>query len=256
MDFKKFKQNRGKQAEAAKKLVDKKPVFTDDRFWDLTKDKQGNGEAIIRFLPQQDPAAEPVIMKFTHGFKENNKWFFEDCPVTIGQECPSCDYAQPYWDEDTKESKAIAGRYWRKKQFIANILVVKDVGNPENNGKVFLFRFGKKIYDKIMNKVNPESQLDEPVYVFDLWEGLNFKIKVKKVSDWPNYDDSEWYTTPIPVGENDEEIEKIYKKIYSLNEFIDPSKFKSYDEIAKKFYAIVKADSDRKPVKSEPKEKA
>jgi len=260
MDFSEFKKNRSKATEAVKKLKDKKPSFTDDRFWILKKDQMGNGEAIVRFLSGISPEDEPITEKFTHGFKEGQKWFIEDCPVTVGRECASCTYAQPYWDEGTEKSKQIAGKFWRKKQFIARILVIKDVAAPENNGKVFLFKFGKKVYDKIMAKVSPDGELDEPILVWDLWEGLDFKLKVRKVDGHPNYDLCEFYSNKKPIADTEEGIEKIYKEIcrFDLKEFIDPAKYKTEEEFTKKFNAFMgikkNTSSAPKQEKEPPKE--
>lgn len=239
MDFKKFKRNRKKINEVAKKMKSEKPSYVDDRFWEITKDKQGNGEAVIRFAPQPSEEKAPCICKSAHGFKENNKWFFEDCPTTIGEKCPVCDYVQPYWDEGTENSKKIAGRYSRKKQFYCNILVVKDPAKPENNGKVFLFKFGVKIMNMIEAKVAPDSELSEQLDIFDLWEGHDFILKVKKVYGYPNYDDSTFYTKSKPIAETDDEIEAIFKQLRMLDEFVDPKKFSSYETIQKKFNAIM-----------------
>lgn len=239
MDFSKFKKNRGKLNKAVNKMKDKKPSWQDDRFWTPTVDNLGNAEAVIRFMPQPDVDKEPVVLKFTHGFKDNGKWFFTDCPTTWGKDCPSDQYAQPYWDEDTEASKSIASKYSRKKQFIANILVVKDLAKPENNGKNFLFKFGTKIFEKIMDKVAPDSELDDPVKIFDMWEGRNFKLKRKKVSGWANYDSSEWFDNNSPVAKNDEGIEKVYKQLYVLDDFVDEKNCPKYADLKKKFIGVV-----------------
>lgn len=239
MDFKKFRKNRGKMAEAVKRMKDKKPDYTDDRFWTMTADKQGNADAVIRFLPQQDPEKEPCVMKFTHFIKDNGKYFVEDCPITIGKPCPADEYAQPYWDMDTEQGKQLASKYSKTKNFICNIQVVNDLAKPENNGKVFLFKFGIKIFEKIMGKIAPESELDEPVMVFDLWEGRNFKLKRRKVSGWINYDSSEFFDSNTPVAKSDDGIEKVYNQIRSLDEFVDPKLFKPYGDLKKKFITVV-----------------
>jgi len=231
--------NRSKMSKAVKKMKDKKPSFVDERFWSTTPDKQGNADVVIRFLPQQDPEKEPFIMKFTHGFKENGKWFFIDCPITIGEPCPSDEYAQPYWEEDTEQSKNIAIKYSKKKQFIANIQVVNDLSKPENNGKVFLYKFGIKIFEKILDKLDPESELDEPIMVHDFLDGSNFKIKQRKVSGYVNYDKSEFYSETTPVAKTEKEMKVIFDQIRNLDEFINPKKFSSYTEIKKKFIGVV-----------------
>ena len=252
MDFNKFRKNRGKMQAAVTKMKDKKPSYIDDRFWKPMPDKQGNADAVIRFLPQQDPEAEPVIMRHTHFFKENGKWFVELCPRTNGKECPADEYGQPYWDlakEHPKESDeykrlaGIASKYCNSKEFIANILVVNDLARPENNGKVFLYKFGVKIFNKIMDKLAPESEIDEPVMVYDLWEGRNFKLKMRKESGWIKYDNSEWFDSNTPVAKDEDGIERIYNQIRSLAEFVDPKLFKDYVSLKKKFIEVVGANA-------------
>lgn len=239
MDFAKFKKNRSKMVEAVKKVKDQKPNYVDERFWTTTPDKQGNADAIIRFLPQPDPEEPFAVMKFIHGFNEKGKWFIENCPQTIGEECPSDEYAQPFWDEGTKESKAIASKFTKKRSYIANILVVNDLSKPDNNGKVFLWRFGVKIFEKIMDKLAPKSELDEQLLIYDLWEGRNFKLKQRKVDDYPNYDLCEFVDSNSAVADTEKGIEEIFKQIRDLGEFIDPKEFKKYGDLKKKFISVV-----------------
>lgn len=243
MDFKNFKKNRKKLQETINtKMKDQlKPKFAkDERFWSPTKGDDGNADALIRFLPQQDPKKPPIIMYYMHGFKEKGKWFIENCPSTKDERCPSCEYAEPLWEEDTEESRKKASKYYRTKQFISNILVVKDAAKPENNGKVFLFRFGQKIYDKIDAKLYPESELDEPVNVMDFWEGCNFRLRLRKVSGRNNYDTSAFSDNITPIAKSEKKIEEIFKQIYNLDEFLADENFKSYDELLKKFNRIMK----------------
>lgn len=253
MDFKNFKKGRKKLQETVNtKMKDQlKPKFAkDERFWMPTKDDSGNADALFRFLPQPDLEAPPIIMYFYHGFKEKGKWFIENCPTTKDNPCPSCEYAEPFWEEDTKESKQIAGKFYRTKQFVSNILVLKDSAKPENNGKVFLYRFGTKIYDKINDKLFPESDLDEPITIMDLWEGANFRLKLRKVSGRNNYDTSSFSDTITPVSKKEENIEKIFKKLYTLDEFLEDDKYKTYDELKKKFNRIMKIKGGASIVKS------
>lgn len=240
MDFKNFKKDRSKLNKAVTTMKDQNPKFKkDDRFWMPTKDSSGTGNALIRFLPQSDPNKPPVISYFQHGFKEKGKWFIENCPSTQGNDCPSCEYAQPLWDEDTEASRTLAAKYSRTKQFVANILVIKDLGNPENNGKVFLFKFGVKIYEKIEEKIFPKSELDDAVQVFDLWEGCGFKLKLRQKHKRNNYDNSEWATVK-PIATDDKAIESIFNQLYDLDEFLADDKFKPYDELLKKFNRVMK----------------
>ena len=235
MDFSNFKKNRKKLEKAVSKMKADTNSYEDTRFWSPKQDKAGNAEAIIRFLPQKDIEKAPAVKIFNHFFKERGQWFIEKCPTTIGKECPVCDYVKPLWDED----EDLARKYCRSTQYIANILVVKDPSNPENEGKVMLFRYGKKIQDKIMDKVAPESDLDEPVQIYDLWNGCNFKFKLKKVSGFNNYDSSEFYGKETAIADTDEEIEEIYNQIYDLDEFTDEKEFKKYEVIEKKFLTVI-----------------
>lgn len=240
MDFSQFKKNRSKITESVEKMKAQKPSYTDDRFWELQVDAAFNGEAIIRFLPQLNPEAAITAMFYYHSFKQNGKWFWENCLTSLGQDCPACQYVQPFWDEDTKESKAKARIYSRKKTFVSNILVIKDPSKPDNNGKVFLFKFGVKIYEKLLSQIAPKSELIEPTLVHDLWEGQNFHIICAKVNDYHNYDTSKFLDKLCPVATDDKGIEEIYKQIRSLDEFVDPSKFKTFVEFKKKFDGIMK----------------
>ncbi len=241
MDFKSFKKSRGKLQESVKKMKESGTKFKkDERFFRLTKDDSGNANALIRFLPQPDLDKAPTISFFQHGFKQKGKWFIDNCPSTFSNPCPVCEHIQPYWDEDTEESHNYARRYSRSKQFIANILIIKDLGNPDNNGKVFLFKFGVKLYGKIEEKLFPESELDEPLAVFDPWEGANFKLKLRQVKKRNNYDNSEFLTKSGPVADNDEQLEIIFNQMMDLDEFLADDKFPEYDKMTAKFNRIMK----------------
>jgi hypothetical protein len=262
LDFKKFKANRGKLKKTVDKLKAEKPDYIDDRFWKPTVDKAGNSEAIIRFLPQKDLELAPIIMYFSHGFKHKGKWFFENCPSTISKDCPACEHAQPLWekynDSNKDTDKAAASKFSRGRTYVANILVIKDPAKPDNEGKVFLYRFGTKINSKILGKIAPESELEEAVLVYDMWEGQNFLVKVKKVGGYQNYDDSKFYDKICAVGKNDNVIEKVYDEIRTLTEFTDAKAFKSYEDLKKKFLRIMSGDaipSAEDNVKDEDKEK-
>ena len=241
MDFKKFKKGRGKLEKSVAKMKDQNPKFKkDERFWMPTKDDAGSSNALIRFLPQPDIEAPPTISFYQHGFKEKGKWFIDNCPSTFANPCPVCEHIEPYWEEDTEESSNYARRYSRTKQFIANILVIKDLVKPANNGKVFLFKFGIKIYEKIEEKIFPESELDSPIQVFDPWEGCAFKLKLRQKSGRNNYDNSEWGGTTGPVCESDEKLEVVFNQMHDLSEFLADSLFPEYEKMAKKFNRIMK----------------
>ncbi len=252
MDFKSFKKSRGKLKESVKKMKESGTKFKkDERFFNLTKDDSGNSNALIRFLPQPDLDKPPTISFFQHGFQEKGKWFIDNCPSTFQNPCPVCEYIQPYWDEDTEESHNYARRYSRTKQFIANILVIKDTVNPANNGKVFLYKFGVKLYNKIEEKLFPESELDEQLQVFDPWEGANFKLKLRQVKKRNNYDNSEFVAKTGPVAPTDEQLEVIFNQMMDLDEFLADDKFPEYDKMTAKFNRIMKI----KTAKTTPKAK-
>lgn len=244
MNFKDFKKGKGKLQKSVAKMKDQNPKFKkDERFWLPTKDDSGSSNALIRFLPQPDLDKPPSISFFQHGFKEKGKWFIDNCPSTFAEPCPVCEYIEPYWDEDTDESKNYARRYSRTKQFIANILVINDINKPENNGKVFLFKFGVKIYEKIEEKIFPESELDEAIQIFSPWEGASFKLKLRQKSGRNNYDQCQFVEKVGPVCEDDEKLEVIFNQMTDLDEFLDRKLYPVYDKMKKKFYRIMKLDA-------------
>lgn len=217
----------------------------DTRFWKLSRDKSGNGSAVIRFLPA--PAVDgddglPWVRYFDHGFKgPSGKWYIENSLTTIGQKDPVSEYNSQLWNasnDDNSWQRKQARDQKRRLHYIANILVVKDSSNPENEGKVFLFKFGKKIFDKITLAMNPEYDGDVPVNPFDLWKGANFKLRTRMVAGYLNYDQST-FDNPSPLSDDDDELEKIWKREYSLKEFVDPKNFKTYDELKKRLTEVL-----------------
>ena len=206
----------------------------DDRFWKPETDQAGNGSATIRFLPAPKGEDIPWVSVWHHSFKgPTGKWYWENSLSTIGQPDPCGELNSQLWNSGIESDKVIARAQKRKLNYIANILVISDPKHPENEGKVFLFRFGKKLFDKIKDVMNPEFEDEEPINPFDFWDGANFKLKIRQVDGWPSYDKSE-FAAVGPVAEDDDEIEAIWGKQYSLQEFLDPKNFKSYDELKKK----------------------
>lgn len=241
MDFKEFKKQQEQLKESVSKLA-QKPVnnYADERFWNITKDKVGNGSATIRFLPQQDTTKAPVVLTFRHAFQKEGRWFIEECPHTIGEKCPVCEHASAVWNTNEDEGR----QHWRSKSYIANILVVADEAVPENDGKVFLFKFGKKIYDKLMDRVAPEDDDEEGVNVFHFDEGYNFKLKLGQVADFNNYDKSKFVMTASAVaGGKPKGQEAVYNAIVDLDEFLEKSRFKTYDELVAKLSGSKNATS-------------
>lgn len=217
----------------AEKLNTTKVDYSDNRFWKPTRDAAGNGYAEIRFLPQREDEAVPFVRYWDHFFKgPTGQYYIEKSLTTFGEPDPVSELNSQLWNEDDNPNslkKKQARDQKRKLHYVTNIYVVSDPKNPENNGKVFLYDFGKKIFDKITQAMNPEYEDETSMNPFDLWEGANFKLKVRQYEGWPNYDRSEFSATG-PLAD-DEELEKIYSQVYSLKEFSDRSTFKSYDEL-------------------------
>ena len=207
----------------------------DERLWTLTRDKAGNGSAVIRILPPVNGDELPWVKHFRYAFKgQTGRWYINQSPSSIGQPDPVAEYnAAAYASKDEDRIKDAKNRR-RDTKYIANILVVKDPANPENEGKVFLWRFGKKILDMIMSKAKPEFDDSDPVFVWDIDEGCNLKLRVKNVANYPNYDSSEW-ASQSALADSDDEMQAILDKAHRLGEFTDPSYFKPYDELKKQF---------------------
>lgn len=211
----------------------------DDRFWQPEVDKVGNGYAVIRFLPPPKGEELPWVRTWNHGFQgPAGKWYIENSLTTIGKTDPVSEYNTELWNSGTEANKEIARKQKRKLTYISNILVVKDPAHPENEGKVFLYKFGKKIFDKIKDIAEPTFEDEKPINPFDFWEGANFKLKIRKVEGYRNYDKSE-FDPPSAVSEHDSDIEAIWAKQHSLTQFLDPKHFKSYEELKKKLDMVL-----------------
>ena len=216
--------------EAENKPQEKKS-YVDERLWKPVLDKTGNGYAVIRFLPAVDGEDLPWAKVWNHAFQgPTGQWYIENSLTTLGNNDPVSELNSAYWNSGVESDKEIARRQKRKLQYFSNIYVVSDPKNPENEGKVFLFRFGKKIFDKCMETMQPAFEDETPVNPFDFWEGANFKLKIRKVDGYWNYDKSE-FEAPSPLFDNDDAIEEVWKQQYALNEFTAPTNFKSYDEL-------------------------
>ncbi len=203
----------------------------DTRFWQPTADKAGNGYAVIRFLPTPEADGEtglPWIRKFSHAFQGPGGWYIEECPTTINKDCPLCQYNNGLWKSGIDANKDIVRKQKRKLVYISNIYVVTDSGMPEHDKKVKLFKFGKKIFDKVNEAMNPQFQDEKPKNPFHLYEGANLKLKIRNVEGYRNYDKSE-FDAPAPLLTDDEQLEKIWRSEYSLTEFTNVSQYKSFD---------------------------
>ena len=210
-----------------------KKSYKDERLWKPELDKSGNGYAVIRFLPSCDGEDLPWAKLWSHAFQgPTGQWYIENSRTTLGkgEEDPVSQHNTALWNSGVESDKEIARKQKRKLQYYSNIYVESDSKHPENNGKVFLFRYGKKIFDKIMAAMQPEFEDESAINPFDFWKGANFKLKIRKVDGYWNYDKSE-FDSPTAILDNDESIESLWKSQYSLGEFTDASNFKSYNEL-------------------------
>ena len=205
----------------------------DERLWKLECDKGGNGYAVIRFLPAPEGEDLPFQKLYSHAFQGPGGWYIENSLTTLGQKDPMSEYNTMLWNNGTDSGKDQARKQKRKLTYVANIYVVKDPANPSNEGQVMLYKFGKKIFDKITAAMQPEFEDEEAIDPFDFWQGANFKLKAKNVAGYRNYDSSE-FARQDALLEDDEAMEAIWKKEYSLEEFVAPDQFKSYDDLKKR----------------------
>lgn len=230
----------------------------DDRFWSPTVDQSGNGRAVIRFLPE--PAADgdnatPWVRVFSHGFQgPTGSWYIENSLTTIGQNDPVSDYNSKLWNSGIESDKNIARDQKRRLHYISNILVVEDPGNPENEGKTFLYKYGTKIFDKVQEAMHPEFEDETAFNPFNIWEGADFNLRIRKVAGYRNYDKS-GFSKPAPLSMDDAEIEKMWNNLPSLQEFLDPKNFKSYDELLSQLNRVVGFDTRGGDTSATPKAK-
>ena len=211
----------------------------DDRFWQPTVDKAGNGFAVIRFLPSPKGEEMPWVRVWSHGFKgPTGKWYIENSLTTIGKPDPVSELNNELWNSGTEANKNVAREQKRRLSYIVNILVIQDPSNPANEGKVKLFKFGKKIFDKIKDSMQPEFPGEEPINPFDFWKGANFKIKIRNVEGYRNYDKSEFEAVSA-LSDEDAKIEAVWNQQHSLVDFLDARHFKSYEELKKKLEAVL-----------------
>jgi hypothetical protein len=204
----------------------------DSNFWRCETDKAGNGYAVIRFLPAASEDDLPFLKTFDHGFQgPSGKWFIEKCPTAVGKECPVCEANGPLWQSGREADKDIVRKRKRRTTFLANVLVVQDAKNPDNEGKVFLFKFGRKIFDKLTDAMDPQFGDETPMNPFDLDEGANFKLKIRRVEGYANFDKSE-FDKPSKVKINKDDL-------IDMTSMHADDKFKSYDDLKKKFLSVI-----------------
>lgn len=247
VDFAKLKASSGKKSlesltSELAKVSGNEASRDDDRFWQPTADKAGNGYAVIRFLPAPGDEDVPFVRLFEHGFKGPGGWYIENSLTTLGKNDPVSDYNTKLWDSGIEANKEIARKQKRKLNFISNIYVVHDSGNPDKEGKVYLFKYGKKIFDKLKEAMEPQFEDEEAMNPFDMWGGANFKLKIRQVEGYRNYDKSE-FEKPAPLFDDDKELEKVWKSEYSLQEFLDPKNFKSYTELEARLAKVLGTSS-------------
>ena len=255
MSFSSLKQNKSAAFSKLQKSLEQttKVGSVDERFWRPTVDKAGNGFAIIRFLPASDGEDMPFVKMYSHAFQGPGGWYIENSLTTLGQKDPLGEYNRELWNSGDESLKEQVRKQKRKLQYYSNIYVVKDPGNPDNEGKVFLFRYGKKIYDKIMDAVNgDELEGRQGINPFDFWTGADFKLRVKKVAGYPNYDSSEFTDAGTLEALDDAQLESIWKREYGLQPLVAADQFKSFEQLQERLNLVLNlknsASTDPAPV--------
>jgi hypothetical protein len=237
-----FMQNLHKEIEKIDTPSESKS-YVDDRFWKPEIDKSGNGFAVIRFLPPVDGEDVPWARVFNHGFQgPTGLWYIENSLTTLGKKDPVSEYNSQLWNSGIEANKEVARKQKRRLTYISNIYVVTDSKNPQNEGKVFLYKFGKKIFDKVNDLMNPEFEDESPVNPFDLWEGANFKLKIRQVEGYRNYDKSE-FDKSTQLVEDETELEKVWNSQYALTEFTGDDQFKTYDELKTRLDSVLAVET-------------
>lgn len=232
--------------KAAEKLTTRTDNARDQRLWKPEVDKSGNGYAVLRFLPAPKSEDDPWVKIYDHGFQGPGGWYIENSRTTLGagEKDPLSEHNSMLWNSGIESNKDIARKQKRRLKYYSNILVVKDPANPQNEGKVFLYQYGAKIFEKLKNAMQPEFEDETPVNPFDLWEGANFKLKIRNYEGYRNYDKSE-FESASPVDGEDSRLEEIWNSQYSLVEFLDPKNFKSYEELLTRLSRVL--GNDTKP---------
>ena len=248
MSFSSLKQNKGSIFQKLQKQLEdtNKVGTTDERLWKLTTDKAGNGFAVIRFLPASDGEDMPFVKLYSHAFQGPGGWYIENSLTTLGKDDPLGEYNRELWNSGDESLKEQVRKQKRKLSYYANVYIVKDPANPENEGQVKIFRFGKKIYDKIMEAVNgDELEGREGINPFDFWSGANFKLRAKKVAGYPNYDSSEFQDVGTLEDLDDAQLESIWKRQHSLQTLVAEDQFKTYDQLKARLDSVLNLKSSR-----------
>jgi len=243
MSFADMKKKRGDKLqsllkETAKLNAPARGQGDDDRFWRPELDKSGNGMAVVRFLPPPEEEDLPWSRSWNHGFQGPGGWYIENSLTTLGQKDPVSEHNSQLWNSGIEANKEVARKQKRRLTYVSNVYILKDPSNPQNENQVRLYKYGKKIWDKLNDKMNPQFEDETPVNPFDLWEGANFKIKIRKIDGFSNYDKSE-FETASPLDEDESKMEEIWKTEHSLEAFTDPKNFKTYAELKEKLDRVL-----------------
>ena len=250
--FADLKKNRKSSFESLTKKIEQissptRESFGDDRFWNPTIDKSGNGYAIIRFLPTLAGEDYPWVSYFDHGFQgPSGLWYIENDLTSIGKEDPCSEYNSILWNSGLEVNKEQVRKQKRRLHYVSNIYVVSDAANPDNEGKVVLYKYGKKIFQKLNEVMNTQFEDETPINPFDFWEGADFKLKIRNVEGYRNYDKSE-FAEPAPLFGDDKKLEEVFNKQHSLKAFLEPSNFKSYEELETKLKKVLQLENDNTP---------
>ena len=245
MSFEQLKQRSQNKDALIEKLSSldsskEKKSYKDDRFWRPTVDDSGTASAIIRFLPECEGEEDAAVLYFSHAFQGPGGWFIENSRTTFGEKDPVSEYNSRLWNSGIQANKdMVSQKTKRKKNFVSNILVISDPACPENEGKVFLFRYGMKIHQKLLDAMKPEFADEDPIIPFDFWQGANFRLRQRKVAGYPNYDKSE-FDSPSALFDGDEgRLKEVWGTQYPLSEFVDPANYKSYDELKPRLETVL-----------------
>ena len=250
MSFENLKRNRdqiSKLVQAAEAVggSGESKYQPDERIWKPTVDKAGNGYAVIRFLPASEGAELPWVRYWDHGFKgPTGLWYIENSLTSIGQPDPVGELNSRLWNSGIESDKDKARVQKRRLHYVTNILVLQDPSNPQNEGKVFLYQFGKKIFDKIMDVMQPSFADETPVNPFDFWDGADFKLKIRNVEGYRNYDKSEFSSASALYESDESKLETVYNQLHNLSEYTDPKNYKSYDELKAKLMRVLGEEAD------------
>ena len=241
-DFKKRSKSSIGDLTAKLEQMNKKESYKDDRFWMPQRDQSGNGYAAIRFLPACEGEELPWAKYYEHTFQGPGGWYIEKSRTTLNEKDPVSEMNSRLWNSGVESDKDIARARKRQTRYVSNIMVVSDPANPDNEGKVFLYRFGPKIFNKIQEAMQPEFQDEEPLNPLDFWGGADFKLKIRKVGGYVNYDKSEFAPSTELFEGDDSALERVWNQQHKLGEFVNPETFKSYDELKEKLDAVVGTD--------------